>query len=290
MNKNLLFTLVALVFSTVSCKNESPDNPTNDNTINIVASIAPLSRAPQLGNDGSGSFTKGDMMSLFITKENDQKLSVDYSYGVDNTSWGELGLTEETKKISLSAVYPQQKKHQEGIFEFNTLTADEKDLLLADPQELISGSDHTVYLTFRHAMHKINFKFTCGNGVTEDDIQSLSFVLNAKTSCMIDAAEAVIKELKSDKGDYESTGDKATFYLVPQPTSDITLNITVGGKSEQIALDKLLQQLDTPHAELKGGQCTSLTLKINSNSITIESGTIGGWVNQDTIDGEVTIG
>lgn len=99
-----------------------------------------------------------------------------------------------------------------------------------------------------------------------------------------------IKEVKNDSGEFKATGASASFYLVPQSVSGITLNISVDGENKQVTLDELLNQLGNPQNELQSGKRTSLDLKVNRSGITVEGGSIGGWENQVTVDGDVVIG
>lgn len=96
--------------------------------------------------------------------------------------------------------------------------------------------------------------------------------------------------MKNITGDYISTGVSASFYLVPQTTDGITLDVRVNGETKRILLDELLRQLGHSQSELEGGKCCSLTLKIGRDSISVSGGSIGAWEDQVTADGEVVIG
>lgn len=195
-----------------------------------------------------------------------------------------------TGQIKLSACYPKQTVSQEGTFDFNTLTAVNGDLLLSAAQTVTVGTAEAIRLTFNHALHCLDLSFTAGDGYSADDLKSLTLSLNAKTTCVVDASQGVIKEVKSVKGDYNVTGTKASFCLVPQPTADVTLKITVGGEVKTMLLSDLLQQLGTSQLNLKGGAKSTITLKVGRDSIVVESGSIGAWEDQVTVDGELTIG
>lgn len=284
--KHLLFCL-AIAIAAVSCKNEVSGN---EKVINIEASITSQSRAPQLGTDGSGSFSDGDIMSLFISNSENANVTLDYEYGTGFITWNSIGFEEQFPSVMVAACYPKQSNIQNGNFEFNVLSAPDKDLLLAPQQNVKVGTSETVHLTFSHAMHKLDLSFTLGNGYSEKDISSLSLKINAKTTCVVDGVKGVIKEVKDNVGEYYSTKENPSFYLVPQSTSGVVMNINIGGESKSISLDELLNQLGKPQEKIEGGKYTSLKLKINRNGITVEGGSIGGWENQVTADGEVVIG
>lgn len=92
MKKSVLYAFITAMLTAVSCTNDIPANVTGDTSentsedtsegtsgsgsgdlsgnsgkISIVASVASQTRTPQLGSDGSGSFEKGDKMTLCIT-------------------------------------------------------------------------------------------------------------------------------------------------------------------------------------------------------------------------------
>lgn len=56
MKKKVFYVTMAAIFAATSCTNELPNEQPTD-VINIVASISSQTRAPQLTNDGSGSFS-----------------------------------------------------------------------------------------------------------------------------------------------------------------------------------------------------------------------------------------
>lgn len=291
MKKNLFYALMAVVMTTASCKNDVLDDlHTTDDAINIVASIVSQTRAPQLSSDGSGSFSLGDKMSLFLAEDNMNSLSVDYEYGSGLLTWGSLGLSESNSKITLAACYPQQNNIQNGTFEFNALTAPDKDLLIAPAQSVTAGTAETVYLNFTHALHRLDLTFTPGNSYTSEDIASLSVILEAKTTCVVDGVQGKIKEVKDVTGEYIEKGDKASFYLIPQNTGNVTLNVSIGKDMKSLTLDKLLEQLDSSQTDLDGGKRCTLTLKVSREGITVEGGSINAWEDQVTADGEVVIG
>ena len=55
-------------------------------------------------------------------------------------------------------------------------------------------------------------------------------------------------------------------------------------------MKEMLNQLGNPQNELQSGKRISLDLKVNRSGITVEGGSIGGWENQVTVDGDVVIG
>lgn len=290
MKKNYLYVLLAASLTATSCSNELPENvPASDGVIHIEANVSPQTRSPQLDSNGSGTFAKGDGLSIFVAG-NGTTVTANYAYASDLLTWSQLGFPEDVKQVTFAACYPQPTTVKDGTFEFNTLTAPEKDLLLAPAQPVSVGTAETVRLTFGHALHNLNLNFVPGNGYTDSDIRSLTLACQAKTTCVVDAAQGTIQKVNEETGDYQATGNTASFYLVPQATDAISLTIGIQNESKKITLDNLLQQLGSQQTELQGGKRCSLTLKVGREGITIEGATIGAWGDQVTADGEVVIG
>lgn len=291
MKKNYLYAFMAFGLMMASCSNDLPENPINNNdAIKIMANVAPMTRMPQLNNDGSGNFTTGDILSLFVTDNKNQNIiNKNYAYNSDVLTWSGFGLQENTTQVTFAGCYPQQTTVQNGTFEFNTLTAQDKDLLLSPAQTVTVGTSAPINLTFNHALHKLDFTFTAGNGYTENDITSLSLTCKAQTTCIVNAAKGIIESIKNTTENYTSTGQTASFYLVPQATENIVLTININGENKTITLNSLLNQLNKPQTELTGGKRCSLTLKIGRDGITVEGGSIGAWEDQVTADGEIII-
>ena len=104
MKKSVLYAFIAAMLTAVSCTNDIPANVNGDTSgntsedtsgsgsgdlsgkISIVASIASQTRAPQLGSDGSGSFQKGDKMTLCVTG-GAAPVVTDYAYELDFLKW-----------------------------------------------------------------------------------------------------------------------------------------------------------------------------------------------------------
>lgn len=291
MKKFLIYTTMTVVLTTGSCTNDVLDNlPVEDDTINIVANISSQTRAPHLTNDGSGSFSQGDKMSLFLAETNGKIQTVNYEYGSGILTWGSLGFSESNTQILLAACYPQQENIQDGTFEFTPLTAHEKDLLLAPAQSITAGTSKAIHLTFYHAMHRLDLTFMPGNSYTNEDLKALSVNLKAKTTCVVNGVQGKITEIKETIGEYTANNTQPSFYLIPQNTSDITLTIAINNDKKSLTLNKLLEQLGSPQSILEGGKYCKLTLKVSREGITVEGGSINAWDDQVIADGEVVIG
>lgn len=314
MKKSVLYAFITAMLTAVSCTNDIPANVTGDTSentsedtsegtsgsgsgdlsgnsgkISIAASVASQTRTPQLGSDGSGSFEKGDKMTLCITG-GAAPVVTDYAYEVDFLQWPDFGLSEDVSQVTFSACYPTQKVEQDGTFEFNSFNSSYDDLLLAAAQPVEVGTSEAVSLTFRHALHRLNWEIQPGKGYTEDDLSQLSCIFSAKTTCVVDAVKGSVKEVKDEQGSLTVTGAKASFYLVPQATDGISFTLTLGGETKHFTLDALFKQSGNPQAALESGKSCTLTLKVGRDGITVSGGSIGAWEDQATADGEVVIG
>lgn len=314
MKKSVLYAFITAMLTAVSCTNDIPANVTGDTSgntsedtsegtsgsgsgdlsgnsgkISIVASVASQTRTPQLGSDGSGSFEKGDKMTLCITG-GAAPVVTDYAYEVDFLQWPDFGLSEDVSQVTFSACYPTQKVEQDGTFEFNSFNSSYDDLLLAAAQPVEVGTSEAVSLTFRHALHRLNLEIQPGKGYTEDDLSQLSCICSAKTTCVVDAVKGSVKEVKDEQGSLTVTGAKASFYLVPQATDGISFTLTLGGETKHFTLDALFKQSGNPQVALESGKSCTLTLKVGRDGITVSGGSIGAWEDQATADGEVVIG
>ncbi|WP_337788380.1 fimbrillin family protein [Phocaeicola plebeius] len=314
MKKSVLYAFITAMLTAVSCTNDIPANVTGDTSgntsedtsegtsgsgsgdlsgnsgkISIVASVASQTRTPQLGSDGSGSFEKGDKMTLCITG-GAAPVVTDYAYEMDFLQWPDFGLSEDVSQVTFSACYPTQKVEQDGTFEFNSFKSSYDDLLLAAAQPVEVGTSEAVSLTFRHALHRLNLEIQPGKGYTEDDLSQLSCIFSAKTTCVVDAVKGSVKEVKDEQGSLTVTGAKASFYLVPQATNGISFTLTLGGETKHFTLDALFKQSGNPQTALESGKSCTLTLKVGRDGITVSGGSIGAWEDQATADGEVVIG
>lgn len=314
MKKSVLYAFITAMLTAVSCTNDIPANVTGDTSgntsedtsegtsgsgsgdlsgnsgkISIVASVASQTRTLQLGSDGSGSFEKGDKMTLCITG-GAAPVVTDYAYEMDFLQWPDFGLSEDVSQVTFSACYPTQKVEQDGTFEFNSFKSSYDDLLLAAAQPVEVGTSEAVSLTFRHALHRLNLEIQPGKGYTEDDLSQLSCIFSAKTTCVVDAVKGSVKEVKDEQGSLTVTGAKASFYLVPQATNGISFTLTLGGETKHFTLDALFKQSGNPQVALESGKSCTLTLKVGRDGITVSGGSIGAWEDQATADGEVVIG
>ena len=71
--------------------------------------------------------------------------------------------------------------------------------------------------------------------------------------------------------------------MVPQRTSDITLNVNYGNKSKSFSLDEYITKYDV----LEGGKIFTLKLDIKNGDIQIEDPVIGNWGDQGSVNDDI---
>ena len=80
-----LFYGLAVVVSAIlvsGCNKETAEVPNTEQKIAIKTGIEAVARTPQLNEDGSGVFSKGDQFTLLVNNQNDQSTMLDYSEGI----------------------------------------------------------------------------------------------------------------------------------------------------------------------------------------------------------------
>lgn len=287
---NKVYVLLMAGVLAASCSKKEVEMPQEGkDLIEIVTNVAPQTRVPNLGQDGSGNFVQGDVLSVFVSG-NMNTIHTTYTLGTTSMTWSGLKLAGDVSEVTFSACYPQQELGSDGTFEFNTYSAEYKDLLLSEAQKVTVGTPKPVNLSFNHAMHLLNVNFTSDGYYSAEELKTLVTTCKAKASCVVDAASGRIKETKPGVESFIAEGAAAAFYLVPQSTSDVILSVKINQLTKEYSLKTLLEDLGTPQETLQGGKKITLTLKLCKDKIIVESGSIGAWGDQATVDGEVVIG
>lgn len=274
INSLLIFITVALFLC--GCGNEINDN--TDNSINIVTSISSedIARSPVLDETGKGNFTNGDVFSLAVSNSEKNCVLKDFIVGTSDFKWSDLNISSGNGKLIFSACYPKQNI-KNGKFTFDLGTVDDKDLLLAQVEDVTINSEEPVYLNFRHAMHKLEIYY---NLEEEIDITTQCEALSA---CEVNMFENTVTAQNDKKTVFTQSGKNISFLIVPQQTADVTMNITYGNKTKSYILNEIIKDYE----QLEGGKRMELTLNVKNGDIQIENSTIGGWGNQGSVDGSI---
>lgn len=282
MMKTRFFYLLAAAVSSAGLTGCSLEEVVSapETQINISAHIASLSKAPSLNDSGSGMFASGDVFTLQIAGSQSQSSSIDYQVGSTNLYWKDVPAATEGGVVGFYACYPKQTALSGNTFSFDVSQAEEPDLLLAKTENVTVGTTDVVSLTFGHVMHRlvVNFK----TDPSYISVGQMVLGCTAKSACTVDLVKGTVTS--TDKtAKFTASGASATFLLVPQNASDVTLEVQAGNDVKTVALQDLVSNV----GELESGKQLTLDLTVKEGAIQLDNVTISGWGNQGTIDGEV---
>ena len=280
--------LLLAAISTGCDKNESGNpggdsgtpTPPEERRITFTTAIA-ATRAPQLEEDGSGSFTPGDTFTLYAHDDAQGAATIDYSIGTTALYWRDLTFAAEGGKVHFEACYPKQTLSNGG-FDFTTTQDAAGDLLWASAAGVSVGSEKPVSLTFRHALHRLVVKYT-----VEDPSIDASQIETRCTACAtarVELSEGRIL-LNDSKQTFTATNKEVSFLLLPQSAEEVTLEIHAGSVSRTWKLT----ETDFSYPELEGGKQVTVNLTIADGTIRIEGISIEGWGDQGTVDDEIIL-
>lgn len=284
MKRTIYAAAILTVALGAACsKNENSATPpqTEKNPITFTTHIEALTRAPHLGEDGSGSFSPGDTFTLLAGDKNGQMLTFDYSVGATALKWSDLTFAQADGSVDFAACYPQQKLNGKQ-FEFTVSQDAAGDLLLAQAAGVSVGSQKPVALNFRHAMHRLVVKYTVKDPtLSASDIETLCTALN---SCTVEPLAGKVEAGKSTET-FQAKDLTASLLLVPQPAKGVKLEIRAGKASKSCMLNEVGSCPET----LEGGKILTVNLTIEGGSISIDGTTIEGWGSQGSIDDEIIL-
>lgn len=297
-----IFAAVLLAAALVSCsKTKNPSTGVTppvqeDRKVNITATVSanvPVAKSPVLDTDGSGNFSKGDLIGLLVSGKDGVSPDLRYEIGGEGLLWKDIDLTlvredldvtPDNGEVDFHAVYPVQKTDA-GRFTFNlsALPSDEqKDLLLAGKQGVAEGSEESISLVFTHAMHRLTVKYTVEDGI---DADAIGTVCSALSSAAVDVALQTVEAVSGSTADFEKSGKEVSFILVPQKSSSVTLKVTSDGVEKTFVLGEL-SGASVP-SDLEGGKQLTVELRVSQGKIELGNVSISGWENQGTIGGEI---
>lgn len=278
--KTILYTTTAaLLLAAAGCS--KGERQQTDARIAITTTIAPMSRAPQLDEEGRGNFTPGDEVSLLIT-DGARQASFDYAIGQSTLYWKDTPFATENVKVSISACYPRQAL-QDGTFRFEPETAADKDLLLAQATGVDAGSERAVALTFRHALHRLVISYTTDD--PELDPDAIETRCTAHSACTVSLAENSLETDATSQDTFTAQGRRAEFLLVPQASAGVTLEIDLGAEVKRLPL----VSLDGIDGELEGGKQLLVSLTVKNGQIEIGDSVIEGWGDQGSVEDEIIL-
>lgn len=182
MNRLICTTVLLAAIALAGCKRE--EHPAWQR-IAIATTIEPLTRAPQLDEEGSGRFADTDRLTLLVS-DDAARQSAQFGYTPQTTLyWSELGFATPGTTLTFAACYPEQEL-VDGRFDFDLEQAAEKDLLLARTAGVSAGTERTIDLSFRHAMHR--FVVTYQTNDPDVALDAIETRCTAQSTCTVDLA------------------------------------------------------------------------------------------------------
>lgn len=91
--------------------------------------------------------------------------------------------------------------------------------------------------------------------------------------------------LHDSKETFSVTKPEGNFFLYPQPTDRVSLEVHAGEATKQWTLSELAPKQD----ELESGKELTVKLTVRDGKILFAGMTIEGWGNQGTVDGEIIL-
>jgi hypothetical protein BACCOPRO_01211 len=155
------------------------------------------------------------------------------------------------------------------------------------------SADTKVNLAFKHAMHKLAINYASDGTYTQEQLEAVKTTCTAKSSCEVNMAAATVSKTADKTAAFEAAGKAVRFLLVPQTSEEVTLKIEIGGKTVEHTLAGLNEVLKNATQEipaaLDGGKCLTLNLTFGKDGIVVEGSQIGGWEDQGTVDGDISM-
>lgn len=281
MNSRIFFAAALFAAVTVSgCRKNDVSRP--DGAINMKFGIEGLTKSPQLDADGKGSFSAGDVFSLAVADSRGQKALFDYTIGSTQLYWKDISFLAEDGKLDFYAFYPKQDLSG-GSFDFNMSDASEKDLLVARTSGVSQGTEGTIAMSFRHAMHRLVINYTIEDE-SFDQQGEISTVCTANSECRVELPDFRMYVFPS-KAEFTGTGNTVSFLLLPQSASEIGLKVSAGDISEEFVLSDFS---DAPES-LNSGEQLTVDITLKDGKIVLGNTVIEGWGDQGTIGGEIIL-
>lgn len=284
MRKASWMMMAVLPMALSGCAKDLGGTPVpTDGKISIETSIVePMAqKMPALSGDGSGNFADGDIFALYVASPTQALTRFDYRVGSTVLYWNDLQLQPDDRTVTFAACYPKQDAAV-GTFTFDLERAADQDLLWARTPDVAVATDTPIALTFRHAMHRLAVNFTIDPAVT---LAEVTTVCTAKSTCEVDLVAGTLDAGASRKAAFTQTGEQVTFLLVPQPTAEVSLQVTAGELVKTFTLDELA----AGHDDLESGKQLTVNMTIRKDSIELNGTTIEGWGDQGTVDGEIIL-
>ena len=284
--KLLCVCLSVLMFA--ACSNE--DMPETRSEFKVVSSILPLTRAPQLDQNGAGHFVNGDKNTVFFQSQEQQNLlKFTYTYG-DKYYWQDLGLPANEKSVKVSACYPAVDVLEPAAYEWNVLSQADSDLLVAAPVAANTESSEPVSLSFTHALHKLVVELQAdGTTMQSGDLKDAEIsVNNFMPVAVVNFLSGKATSAKGELSKMAKKGTSAAFIVPAQAVGTMQIIVKLGNREAKYDLSSC-QVSGQPLQNLLSGQSFKLKIKVSKSSFSIVGQNISGWGSQGESEGTIII-
>lgn len=304
------FLFTAAVFFTAACSNENEINGGDPDAIKFTASIANASTTRAAVAVQSTAFEAGESINIECTPSAGGATT----FGVYTTSAASGNVNDltyssgtiikwpSTGTVDMKAFYPSTVTSSTTSFAVQTdQTTDAtngdanykaSDLMYATPITGQSQTTSAVGFTFNHALTKIVVNLTKGSNLPQNEFNSCTVALSAKTTAAINSGVASTASTDGTitMGTGVSSSTATTFSLaaiiVPQtidgsttPQNFITISNSSGTASYQLKTS----------VTFDAGKVYTYNLTVYSSVITLQSTSITDWVDGGATSDTVTI-
>lgn len=287
-----LFTLFLFVLTFESCSSEQNLKRLE---VNLIPSISSSNmRAVDLKEDGSGRFSEKDEIRLLMTDGKNPISSILYTINKP-LFWDELTIHPQTQSVTFAGIYPYVEIVSFEKFIFNIQTAENKDLLIAEPIHVPIKSTNAQHLVFRHAMHKVEVNYTISSDALLDNAQISTTLRNIAPEAIINVMKGTNEGVTEKRTDITAKGQKVTFLIPPQNAEGITLEVKIKAEGElqertyTYPFPKNIEGKEEPLKKFEENSVIRLNVKVTRMAILLESATISPWNSQGEIKDEIII-
>ena len=251
-----------------------------------------MSRTPQLDAQGQGTFSNGDVNTVFFLDTDNHCLeNFSYTYG-KTYYWNDFQLNEVGTEMKVAACYPAVKADQPARFVWNVTSPENAtpDFLAASPVSVKSGITQQVPLDFSHLMHRLVVALEAdGTTITNGDLADAKVTIaRFYPESVINLFTATVEDVSGSVAQMQAKGTGVSFILPPQPVGDIEVKIEVNSYAQVFKLSDL-KVASSPLTHLESGKAFTLKVRVSKSSFTITGQGIGPWGSQGEANGEIII-
>ncbi len=251
--------------------------------INISTQITdcsdPLVKNPQLGEDGSGNFSKRDRISLFITPEGGQSaissvLTLGSEGWTPQLKWSEIGATMADFNAFYPVINGAEGEYMHSISE-NQSDATEyrvSDLLSA---HVTASKGEPVNLNFTHLMSRVKVVLSAAGETTPEDLASAVVRVKSSAAVTVDLIDLTLGQASENQVNVVAmrSGDVFRAVVAPQELTKewketSWIEVEVGGKTYDFQAPSTLGSQS--FTRLEPGKEVTINLTLNRKPVVPE--------------------